>query len=208
MGGADEQEEMANDTNFGEGYILEQGDDEDFDDEEDSIVEDQLERQRKNRKLLYNNNVKKQKNAKWTMSASMSHGNNNSRTTARRQSRIGRGTNTETTTGSGGLMSKSPRIEGSTTNSTVQGGGGSVALFGRAISSFSIRNGGNKLWEFRASSSSLLHVPDIRQCRSNIIVETVWFDTSTCANNHATECYGDRFDVDFHISEFHFPVLS
>ena len=148
-GGADDQEEeeeeeeerMANDTNFGEGYILEQGDDEDFDDDEDSIVEDQLERQRKNRKLLHNN--MKKKNAKRTMSSAMSHGNNNSRTTARRQSRIGRATNTETTAGSGGLMSKSPRIEGSTTNSTVQGGGGSVALFGRAISSFSIRNGGN-----------------------------------------------------------------
>jgi hypothetical protein len=117
-GGGDEEEEE--DDNFGGGYVMEG--DEDYDnDEDDSIVEEQLERQRKNRKL--------HKNAK--------RANDNPRTNVRRQSRIGRATTETTTT----TTTKSPKIEGSASNSTVQGGGGSIALFGRAIASFSLRGG-------------------------------------------------------------------
>ncbi|KAL7441514.1 hypothetical protein ACHAXH_007774, partial [Discostella pseudostelligera] len=47
-------------------------------------------------------------------------------------SRIGRAT-TETTTTTTTTTTKSPKIEGSASNSTVQGGGGSIALFGRVI---------------------------------------------------------------------------
>jgi len=126
--GGDEEEE---DDKFGGGYVME-GDEDYENDEDDSIVEDQLERQRKNRKL--------HKNAR--------RGNGNSRTNVRRQSRIGRAatettttTTTTRTTTNGGPMSKSPKIEGSASNSTVHGGGGSIALFGRAIASFSLRGG-------------------------------------------------------------------
>ena len=130
---------VAEEEDFRDEYILE-GDDGFDDDEDDSIVEDQLERQRKSRKVMCNKNATGI-TRRATMSSSIAHGNN-SRTTVCRQPRMGRAsTETKTGTSAGESTSKSPRIEGSTTNNTVQGGGGSVALFGRAISSLSLRGG-------------------------------------------------------------------
>ncbi len=131
---------VAEEEDFSEECIIERDDDFD-DDEDDSIVEDQLERQRKSRKVLYNKNVTGGTRSTNIMSSSIAHGNH-SRTSVCRQPRMGRAsTETRAATSAGGSTSKSPRIEGSTTNNTVQGGGGSVALFGRAISSFSLRDG-------------------------------------------------------------------